>query len=551
MPSAALRRWPLLLLAIVIAGFAVVSLREAWLDSPTLDEPVYVSGGVLTLLHHDLRFNHEHPPLPRALAALPVLAAQPAVPPNGHFSEWHYASVFVTAQLHAGKLRLVTYLSRLVPILEAIALALVLYRIGAMLLGPPAGAVAAVLWLAEPVTIGVGHLDGVDIPLALAAACSALALLSWLRRRGRGSLVLLGIACGAAAAAGVPGLLVTVLAAGVVVAASWRERGWRAAGRGAAVILTAVAFLWASYAVFNLSVLLHPVYLLPRPFVAGLRFLAANDSAGQTSYLLGMHWNGHQWWYWPGTLLVKIPLPALFILAAGPFGWCWAPPQARREALLVVALPAATLAAPVVSAYPDTGVRYLLPAFACWTVAASAVVLIARRAAARAAVAALTAATVVIAASSFPHSIAWTAPPFRPGYQAAADSNLDWGQDYTMLDQWSLGRDPYVWYYGNGALRETLAFRARPLYGTDIPQITGWVAVSATTLARSPWLSWLRAYCSVGTLGGSIVLYRFSQPPSAAPGPDRPAGLCPGRASYRVFPLARASLAPSGGFGLR
>ena len=53
------------------AGFLGLGLRQAWTDAPTYDEPIYLSAGVTSLLGHDLRLNPEHPPLAKALAALP------------------------------------------------------------------------------------------------------------------------------------------------------------------------------------------------------------------------------------------------------------------------------------------------------------------------------------------------------------------------------------------------------------------------------------------------------------------------------------------------
>ena len=177
------RRWPVLVLVLVMAGFAAACLREAWLDAPTVDEPLYVAAGVVGALHHDLEFNDEHQPLPKVVAALPVLAVMPQVPAGWSHGEWHeevdYASRFTTAQLAAGKLRAVTFASRLVPIVEALAIGLILYRLGSLIFGPAAGVVAGVLWLADPVTIGLGHIDGVDLPLTLAAALTSLALLRW------------------------------------------------------------------------------------------------------------------------------------------------------------------------------------------------------------------------------------------------------------------------------------------------------------------------------------------------------------------------------------
>jgi len=529
--SGVLRRWPLVIVLLVAAGFTAMCLREAWLDSPTLDEPVYVAAGVLGEVHHDLIYNEEHPPLPKVIAALPVLADRPAIPAGwstvrGH-QETRYAARFTEAQIAAGKLRTVTFLSRLVPILEAVAVGLVLYRLGSLLFGPPAGALAGVLWLANPVTMGLGHLDGVDLPVALATALTSLALLRWYRRRDRGSVILAGAAAGAAGAAGVAGLVVIAVAAGVVVIASWRDKGWHALVSGGAVGLTAGAFIWASYAVLDPRVVLHPVFFLPQPYVDGLRYLRTHDSNGY-GYLLGMQWLGHRWWFWPGSLLVKTPLPTLVILIAGLLALPAFPRRARREVLLVVAPLALALSAFTFFIPPDTGIRYLLPAIALLLVAASGVVVIARGYTGRAVLAALGAASVVMAATSFPHSIAWTTPPFTPGYQFASGTNLDWGQDSYLVGQWSEGRHPYIAFHGPGPLKPS---GTRPLIGTDPREITGWVAVSATLLTgrgnSSP--AWLRSYCPVGTIGGSILIYDFGQPPgSSSPGPARPAGLCQG-----------------------
>ena len=63
-----------------------------------------------------------------------------------------------------------------------------------------------------------------------------------------------------------------------------------------------------------------------------------------------------------------------------------------------------------------------------------------------------------------------------------------------------------------------------------------WLAVSATALTAyfRPVLGWLRAYCPVGNLGGTILLYRFDEPPDYdLRGPDQPAASCPGVISRR------------------
>ena len=77
----------------------------------------------------------------------------------------------------------------------------------------------------------------------------------------------------------------------------------------------------------------------------------------------------------------------------------------------------------------------------------------------------------------------------------------------------------------------------QPLIGTPPDALHGWVAVSVTNLTalHRDELSWLRAYCPVGSIGGSILLYYFDAPPDATPGPTMPVGPCFGAAaSHRV-----------------
>ena len=178
-----------------LIGFLILGGFEAWRDSATFDEPVYVSSGVAAILHHDVADNAEHPPLFKVLAALPVLAVGPVVPADGHWNvnnERTYSARFVQAQMRAGTMRRVTFASRLVPLLECGLLALALYGLASLLFGAWSGVVAALLWLLDPLVLGLGHLDGVDLPFALTTVLVSWALVRWLRRPRRAVVRLAG-----------------------------------------------------------------------------------------------------------------------------------------------------------------------------------------------------------------------------------------------------------------------------------------------------------------------------------------------------------------------
>jgi hypothetical protein len=236
-------------------------------------------------------------------------------------------------------------------------------------------------------------------------------------------------------------------------------------------------------------------------------------------------------------LVVKTVPTTLLLLLAGPIAWRAVDPPIRRQAVLVLAAPAVCLLAFTMITPRDIGVRYLLPVLALWLVAASPVVILARRSRAGASlVVAVVAVSGVAVVLSSPNSLAWAAPPFAPAYRVVTNSDVDWGQGLYQLQHWSAGKDPWVAYFGPRGSSVGDIPGGRRLLGRDPEHVVGWVAVSATDLtsaARSE-LAWLRAYCPVGQLAGSILLYHFAQPPSALRGQTRPAGFCPSGTRFSI-----------------
>ena len=526
-------------MALSVAATVVLGLglHEAWADAPTFDEPVYVSAGLAAIVHHDLTYNDEHPLLPKVVSVLPVLFTHPVLPPNGHWDrndERTYSAAFVRAQLEAGTLRSVTMASRIIPLLEAVALAFVLYGLGRDLFGRAAGCLAGLLWLLAPFVLGLGHLDSMDVSFALAVGAWSWSLLRWTRHPTPARAAVVGVLSAAAVLTDVTGLLLAGIAAAAVVAAAWRRSRRSALLQGGAVALVVWVSVWGFYGVLDPAVLLHPTVVLPLPYLEGMRYLFDNDRIPGPGYLLGASWTGGRWWYWPGSLLVKTVPTTLVVLLVGPWGLLAADRGTRRRAALVLGLPALTLLAFTVGLPRDIGLRYLLPVIALWLVAASSMVPVLRRhAAGVVGLAVVVAVAGVVTVVTSPDSLAWTVPPFTPSYAAVTNSDVDWGQSLYLLQQWSRGKDPRVAYFGPRGAGTAAVPDARPLLGTHPAEVTGWVAVSATDLTsaeRGP-LSWLRAYCPVQVLGGTILVYRFDTPPLPLGGPSRPARPCPAGSS--------------------
>jgi hypothetical protein len=519
------RRAVLVLGALVLAAlpFVVISAFQAVHDSPTFDEPVYIQAGLAAIAQHDLRLNDEHPPLAKVLAALPVLLAHPTLTPltsNPAADEHRENAAFVRAQDRRRLLQRETELARIVPILEALVCGLVIFRLGSKLHGDVAGLVGAVLWWWNPLTLGVGHLDGIDVPFTLATLLVAWALVTHIDHRSRRSVVVLGLACGAALLTRHTGVIVVGGAIAGLLAT--RRRTVRDA-----LLVGGIAFasIWAAYLVLDPRLNAH-LGLLPSVYVDGVRHILDLGRQPGPGFLLGQRWVGARWWFWPVALAAKVPVTTLVasllgvagvVATAGPRRWTWV----RALLLPMVALVLFTLtqARPV-------GVRYLLPAVGLLLMSAGATLRHGRRAVVGLAATGAFAFASMIGASA--HALAWTPWPFHPGYRSLTDSSVDWGQDFDALDRWSAAHHPRVAYFGPRGRSGADLSAARPLLGVDRAIITGWVAASATLITGDPadHLGWLRGYCPVGSINGSVLLYFFRSPPVETSFHGRPPTYC-------------------------
>jgi hypothetical protein len=496
------RLWPQAALALICVVAGALAVWQATLDSVTIDEPVYVSAGVTALTRDDLRLNPQHPPLAKILAALPVLASDPALPYGPGWrrgSARAFAATFYDRARRDGKLSDVTTLSRLVPVLELMLSGLLVYALAARLAGPPGGVFSAALWLLNPFVIGIGHLDGIDLPFALATLVSVLALVRWLEDRTTARAMELGLACGAALLVRYTGPLVLAVAVATV---AWAGRRWRPPVIVAAV---ALAVLWLFYAAFDPGYTFSHLNVVPQRYADGVRLLVAAHAGPQDAFLLGHHWKGVRWWFWPANWLIKLPITLLAAYAIVPFVLRGIPRERWRPVYVAVMPTAVVLALFTIVTPDDRGLRYMLAVIALFTVGVAPLVLTRRWLPL-----VLVAGSILFVAESLPHPFSWTAPPFRPGYEMAADSNLDWGQDMHDVQRWARGKSPWIACYspkGSGCVEDVPGAK-HLLKHTPQAQVHGLVAISSTLLNQDDWHPWLRHERRIGTVDGTTLLYR-------------------------------------------
>lgn len=555
-----------LALTLLILQFLVIGAHQAWNDSFTLDEPFSLVSGLSAVMEGDLAINIEHPPLPKIAAVLPVLAFGDVEFDAQSFGFQEGEQVVLameTLEANRDRIRQITALARIVPLLEGAAVGLLLALLGRRLLGPAAGLLAAALWLTSPVIVGFSHLNGLDVPAALVVIATLLAVDRVLERPTTARVATLAVTAGAALLTrAAVGLVVVVVAAAILIVATPAPR-WRRSLIVGAVVLTAWAMVWGTYRAIDsgqhdplrnprvaelvdtspASVPARIALAIPWPehFDLGIRYLSDFHAQPDTGYLFGRTFEGVPYWFWPGSFVLKFTPVVVVAIVGGAFALRRVDAGRRRRVLVLTMPMLAGLVIMLAFAQRPFGVRYLLPLVPPVLLIAAPIAEFARsrRGAALLAIGVL--AQLAFLWMSLPSSLSWTAPGLGPGWRTAADANVDWGQDFYRLEQWA--RDPdhrgaLVSYYGVGPsidLREVegavSAASRSGSSGVQPPPDTEWVVVSASNLnaVEHETLGVLDRYCPVEIIGSTLLAYRFDPAPSSlganSPGPPAPA--CP------------------------
>jgi len=284
-----------------------------------------------------------------------VLAAHPSIPGGQSWRSGYsegYAREFVSAQSRAGKLQTVMFLGRVVPLAAGVAVALLAYTLAKRLFSRAAGLLAATVWLTLPFTLGLSHLNGVDVPFTLTTLVLALAVLRYVRGPTTRAALLVGLACGVGLTVSLAALVLVPTSAAVVLLVGSRHLA-RALRHVLLIGVSSWAVVWLLYRLVSpFPEVRHadPVPAGPDPVLARLtRFVpwpseydygiskqALIAAKPGRAYLLGHAWEGARWWFWPGSALVKLSASAFIIVLVGLMCWRRLPRRTIFEAALVL-----------------------------------------------------------------------------------------------------------------------------------------------------------------------------------------------------------------------
>jgi len=553
------------LLIFLMVGQALLSMR---VKSLTNDEVPYIPAGYSYIKTWDFRLNPEHPPLAKILAALPLLWLKPppVIPLDSpewrQWNEWRFGQMFF--EMNRNRIDEITFLARIPIVLIAAVLGWMVYRWASDLYGARAGLFSLFILAFEPNILAHARLVTTDMVITLFLFLSMYRLWVYARNPGAVNFFLAAAAFSLAQASKFSALILVVIFGALlcgIYMARFKEagkdtgiRGWSAAmpraflsaAAAMCVILAltgAVMFVAygcriedpASRAAFSADTeqyiartqnplkktgyealkLLHVPYGY---YLDGLRRLMLHFRLGQDTYALGRVTKRGVWYYFPLAMLIKVPIPLLFLSGLGILFLIgrW-----RSGELWFLLFPVALIFGLSMRSSIQIGIRHVLTVFPFLAVMAGAASdrwLFEKGRARRVLLLLLAIWMVASTLRIFPDYLAYfnefVGGP-KNGYLYLVDSNLDWGQDLKLLKAYMERKNlPRINLFYFGTIEPGL-------YGIDYETPTwrshesppsGVYAISTTWLYTEKFgdrrYDYFRAQQPHDSVGYSIFIYR-------------------------------------------
>ena len=578
--------------ALLLAMMALLSGGAARRESVTVDEVAHIGAGVSYLQRLDMRMNEEHPPLPKALAAIPLVLR--GVHADYSHVSWTFSNKMFNAFLgewvfgHWVIMRWndphATLLWARVPmLLLTLLLGLAIYVYGSRLGDSWGGLLCLCAYVSMPAFLAFGPLVITDIAIALFWVLAVWQLPEMWHSPSRWTVIKFGLAlAGAFLSKLSSGLLFFVFVAvalslrwrGVperptdqAALRAWRRRAWR---NMASATLWASLFVYVVYFVlswneptdsFNIIPHLPASPLLRRLLMPLWKYLRgllgfAFSAASRPTYILGHAYSHGVWFYFPVLFVLKSPLAFLLLLllavAIAIFlkrrsgGQLSAIPSGMELHWRAVWVSLVVFVTACMLNRLDISIRHFSVALALLTLLLAPLPRMLealQRSNWRGARAGkwvtigLAAASLVTAVRAYPNYF-----PFlnvlsmgRPAYLLVNDSNLDWNQSLPDVEEFVRQRglhqillDEYGFSEPTVYVPEAQLWRCQEPSPADGGR---WVAVSASNIADGSNCLWLMQYPHEALAGGSMYAIQLPQTIPAAGTPGGP----PLPEAYRYF----------------
>jgi 4-amino-4-deoxy-L-arabinose transferase-like glycosyltransferase len=334
---------------LLLALMALLAGGAARRESITIDEVAHIGAGVSYLQKLDMRMNEEHPPLAKALAAVPLVVrgvhadysnvswAFSAGMFQQFFGQWVFGH-WVIARWNDPIATV--FWARLPMLCLTLVLGIVLFAYGSRLGDSWGGLLCLCAYATMPVMLAFGPLVLTDMAVTLFAVLTVWTFASMWRSPSRGTVLRFGLALGGALLSKFSAGLLFFCFAAFILSLRWRPapeqpadkaelRAWRRVRWWSLTqgILFAALVVYAVYFVLSwneptdslsflghngAALLLRRMLMPPWIYLRGLALFAITGKP--PAFILGHSYPHGVWFYFPVLFLLKSPLAFLLLL---------------------------------------------------------------------------------------------------------------------------------------------------------------------------------------------------------------------------------------------
>jgi hypothetical protein len=530
------------LLLLVFLGELTFSIRQ---QSLSWDEGDHIFAGYMSWKKVDFGINPEHPPLVKALAAIPLLPIHLKVPdPKGlaSFKDEAYfdGRDFIFGNGGEAEADRIIFRARMAAASLSLLLGLLVFLAAREMFGDGAALFALALVVFEPNMIAHGAYVTTDMGISCFMFASIYAFYRYVKAPSVGRLIVLGLVSGLALASKHSGVLLLPFGLALIITeilwsspetqTNKRRVALRLTGAFLAASTIAIVVLWAFYGFryaarpggMQLSpslaeyarglkglepqvyLALARLHLLPESYLYGLVDVRLISDSFST-YIFGKVYAHGVWFYFPAAFIIKSTAAFMGLLLLTGFAIVTGKLRARREVFFLTIPPVLYLLIATGTGL-NIGARHILPMYPFLSALIGGATLALAHKDRRWAyvVGLLLAWHVVSSARAYPNYLAysnefWGGPANT--YKYLTDSNTDWGQQLKAVKKYLDNRgvkDCWFAYFAEPSIHfSAYGIPCKPLptadsgwtnYQIDTPQtITGTLLISAGTLTGYEW----------------------------------------------------------------
>ncbi len=202
------------IVALIILSAAALMINAARGDSAIYDETAHIVAGYTSIHNLDARFNPEHPPLMKMLAALPLAFQNISFTTGGDYwtgvnQEWTAGKDLLYQE--GNNANQIIFTARLAPILITLLLILMIYLLALEIVGRWWALLPTLLVGLSPMILANGHYVTTDTGVAFGVLLALFYFIRFTLTQNRTNLILAGIAFGIAQALKFSALLLVPL----------------------------------------------------------------------------------------------------------------------------------------------------------------------------------------------------------------------------------------------------------------------------------------------------------------------------------------------------